>query len=177
MWLLIHALMTSNHRKQKEGTRAQLDPGLDTHQSYKSNNMTQFLWSKKQIDEIITLMPPTIIFPSGLAIGHGSHYPGPLFTTSYRKISGSIETARNEFRLFRSLCNLTGTSAVALLKCLSSFKAIRSLEHPIPRLGYCTRFDGKMTDGLVNSEAMVLNKHRIHPSNHAHCSSFLCPFY
>ena len=152
MWSLIHALITSNHRQQKEGPRAQLDPGLDTHQSYKSNYMTQFLRSKKQFDVRKTLMPPTIIFPSGLAIGHRSHYHGPLFTTSYRKISGSTETARNELRLFRSLCILTGTSVAALPRCLSHFRAIRSLEHPIARLQHFTRFDGKMTYGLVNSE-------------------------
>ena len=46
--------------------------------------------------------------------------------TSYRKISWSLEAARFEFRLFISLWNLTGTSAVVLPRCLSNFGGIRS---------------------------------------------------
>ena len=44
--------------------------------------------------------------------------------TSYRKISWSLEAARFGFRLFQSLWNLTGTSAAALPRCLSNFRAL-----------------------------------------------------
>ena len=47
--------------------------------------------------------------------------------TSYRKISWSLEAARFRFRLFQSLWNLTGTSAAALPRCLSNFRALRLL--------------------------------------------------
>ena len=40
--------------------------------------------------------------------------------TSYRMISGSLEAVRFGFRLFQSLWNLTGASAIALPKCLSN---------------------------------------------------------
>ena len=46
--------------------------------------------------------------------------------TSYCKISRSLEAARFWLRLFQSLCNLTGTSAAVLPRCLSNFRAIRS---------------------------------------------------
>ena len=47
--------------------------------------------------------------------------------TSYGKISWSLETAIFGFRLFRSLWNLTGTSAAALPRCLTNFRALRLL--------------------------------------------------
>ena len=47
--------------------------------------------------------------------------------TSYRKISWSLEAARFGFGLFQLLWNLTGISAAALSRCLSNFRAIRSL--------------------------------------------------
>ena len=47
--------------------------------------------------------------------------------TSYRKISWSLEAARFGFGLFQLLWNLTGISAAALPRCLSNFRAIRSL--------------------------------------------------
>ena len=47
--------------------------------------------------------------------------------TSYRKISRSLEAARFWFRLLQSLWNLTDTSAARLQRCLSNFRAIRSL--------------------------------------------------
>ena len=56
-------------------------------------------------------------------------YPGTLFTkqsASYRKISWKLEAARFGFRLLQSLWNLTDTSAAALPRCLSNFRAIRS---------------------------------------------------
>ena len=47
--------------------------------------------------------------------------------TSYRKISWSLEAARFIFRIFQSLWKLTGTSAAALPRCLSNFKAIYTI--------------------------------------------------
>ena len=70
--------------------------------------------------------------------------------TSYRKISWSLEAARFGFKLFQSLWNLAGTSAVLLPMCLSNFKAIRPLQHPISRLRDFTRFGGKTSYRLVN---------------------------
>ena len=45
----------------------------------------------------------------------------------YRKISWSLEDTRFESRLFKSLWNLTGISTAGLPRCMSSFRAIRSL--------------------------------------------------
>ena len=70
--------------------------------------------------------------------------------TSYRKISWSLEAARFGFKLFQSLWNLAGTSAALLPRCLSNFRAIRPLEHPISRLRDLTRFGGKTSYRLVN---------------------------
>ena len=70
--------------------------------------------------------------------------------TSYRKISWSLEAARFGFKLFQSLWNLTGTSAALLPRCLSNFRAIRPLQHPISRLRDFTRFGGKTSYRLVN---------------------------
>ena len=47
--------------------------------------------------------------------------------TSYGKISWRLEAARFGFGLFQSLWNLTGTSAAALPRCLSNFRALRLL--------------------------------------------------
>ena len=70
--------------------------------------------------------------------------------TSYRKISWSIEAARFGFKLFQSLWNLAGTSAALLPRCLSNFRAIQPLQHPISRLRHFTRFGGKTSYRLVN---------------------------
>ena len=70
--------------------------------------------------------------------------------TSYRKISWSLEAARFGFKLFQSLWNLAGTSAALLPRCLSNFRAIRPLQHPISRLRDFTRFVGKTSYRLVN---------------------------
>ena len=70
--------------------------------------------------------------------------------TSYRKISWSLEAARFGFKLFQLLWNLTGTSAAALPRYLSNFRAIRPLQHPISRLRDFTRFGGKTSYRLVN---------------------------
>ena len=70
--------------------------------------------------------------------------------TSYRKISWSLEAARFGFKLFQSLWNLAGTSAAMLPRCLSNFRAIRPLQHPISRLRDFTRFGYKTSYCLVN---------------------------
>ena len=70
--------------------------------------------------------------------------------TSYRKISRSVEVARFGFRLFQSLWHLTGTSGAALSRCLSHFRAIRSLTHRILHLRDSTRFGSKTCECLVN---------------------------
>ena len=70
--------------------------------------------------------------------------------TSYSKISWSFETARFGFKLFQSLWNLAGTSAALLPRCLSNFRVIRPLQHPISRLRDVTRFGGKTSYRLVN---------------------------
>ena len=70
--------------------------------------------------------------------------------TSYRKIWWSLEAARFGFKLFQSLWNLAGTSAAMLPRCLSNFRAIRPLQHPISWLRDFTRFGGKTSYRLVN---------------------------
>ena len=70
--------------------------------------------------------------------------------TSYHKISWSLEAARFGFKLFQSLWNLAGISAALLPRCLSNFRAIQPLQHPISRLRDFTRFDGKTSYRLVN---------------------------
>ena len=69
--------------------------------------------------------------------------------TSYRKISWSLEAARFRFKLFQLLWNLASTSA-ALPRCLSNFRAIRPLQHPISRHRDFRRFGGKTSYRLVN---------------------------
>ena len=58
--------------------------------------------------------------------------------------------AKFGFRIFQSPCNLTGTSTAALPKCLSNFRAIRSLYQPISRFRGFTRSYGKTSVRLVN---------------------------
>ena len=70
--------------------------------------------------------------------------------TSDRKISWSLEAARFGFKLFQSLWNLAGASAALLPRCLSNFRAIRPLQHPITRLREFTRFGGRTSYRLVN---------------------------
>ena len=70
--------------------------------------------------------------------------------TSYRKISWSLEAARFGFKLFQLLWNLAGTSAAVPPRCLSNFRAIRLLQHPISQLRDFTRFGGKTSYRLVN---------------------------
>ena len=79
--------------------------------------------------------------------------------TSYRKISWSLEAARFGFKLFQSLWNLAGTSAALLPRCLSNFRAIRPLQHPISRLRDFTRFGGKTSYRLVNRGPVPASRH------------------
>ena len=80
--------------------------------------------------------------------------------TSYRKFSWSIEAARFWFRLLQSLWNLTDTSAARLPRCLSNFRAIRSLWHPISRLRDFTRFGGKTSYRLVSKGSDWIGAHQ-----------------
>ena len=77
--------------------------------------------------------------------------------TSYRKISWSLEAARFGFKLFQSLWNLAGTSAALLPRCLSNFRAIRPLQHPISWPRDFTRFGGKTSYRLVNRGPVSVN--------------------
>ena len=70
--------------------------------------------------------------------------------TSHRKISWGLKAARFGFKLFQSLWNSAGTSAALPPRCLSNFRAIRPLQHPISRLRDFTRFGGKTSYRLVN---------------------------
>ena len=65
--------------------------------------------------------------------------------TSYCKISWSLEARIFRFRLQQSLWNLTATSTVALPRCLSNFRVIRSLQHQMSQLRVFTRFGSKMS--------------------------------
>ena len=97
-----------------------------------------------------------ICIPSILFQMTGPRYPihvclYPLSgKTSYRKISWSLEAARIGFKFFQLLWHLAGTSAALLPRCLSNFRAIRPLQHPISWLRDITRFGGKTSYRLVN---------------------------
>ena len=69
-----------------------------------------------------------------------------------RKISWSLEAARFRFKLFKSLWNLTGTSATALPRCLSNVKAIHN---PISRIRDFTRFGSKRSYRVANKRPRV----------------------
>ena len=69
---------------------------------------------------------------------------------SYHKISRSFEAARFGFSHHQTLWQLAGSSAVGLSRCMSNFRAMRSLLHPILRLRDFTRFVGKTSHRLVN---------------------------
>ena len=126
-------------------------------------SLNLFSWVKLTISHFI----PRKLTPSPVKVAPGSATFGacprdliglPPFLglyslsgkTSYHKISWSLEAARFEFKLFQSLWNLAGTSAALLPRCLSNFRAIRLLQHPIPRLRDFTRFGGKASYRLVN---------------------------
>ena len=69
---------------------------------------------------------------------------------SYRMNSWSLEATILGFILMQSLWNLTGTSAAALLRCLSNSSATRKVWHQISRLRDFTRFGGKVSYRLMN---------------------------
>ena len=74
----------------------------------------------------------TISFMLSIILHYMRHgYAQDLYSlcgrTSYHKTSWSLESARFKFTLFQSLWNLTGTSTAGLPRCLSNFRAIRSL--------------------------------------------------
>ena len=56
------------------------------------------------------------------------------YPITYCRISQSLGASRLVFRIIRSLWYLIGTLAAVLPKCLSNFKAVLTLEHPISRL-------------------------------------------
>ena len=74
----------------------------------------------------------------------------------YRNITWSLEIKRFGFKLSQSLWHLTGTSEAALLRCLSNFRAIRSLQHPISQLRDFKRFGVKASYRLTNRDPGVL---------------------
>ena len=100
----------------------------------------RYLWSIIRISVINYPCPKYIIL--GLYSLSGK--------TSYRKISWSLKAAGFGFKLFQSLWNLAATSAAMLPRCLSNFRAIRPLQHPISRLRDFTRYGGKTSYRLVN---------------------------
>ena len=92
--------------------------------------------------------------------------------TSYRKISWSLEAGRFGFKLFQSLWNLAGTSATLLPRCLSNFRAIWPLQHPISWLRDFTRFGGKTSYHSVN-RGPVSVQHCVGNDTHGHWNFFL----
>ena len=80
---------------------------------------------------------------SSIQLGLYSH---DVLIFTYCKISWSIEAARSKLSLFQSLWNLAHRQQ----KCLSNFRAMRSLWHSISRLRVFTRFAGKTSNRSVN---------------------------
>ena len=78
--------------------------------------------------------------------------------TSYRKIPWILDAVRFGFILLQSLRNFTGTSVAMLSRCLSHFRAIRSLQHSILCLRDFMRFGGKTPYRLVNRGPYPPNK-------------------
>ena len=78
--------------------------------------------------------------------------------TSYRRTSWRLKAAKFGFKLFQSLWNSTGTLSTELRRCLSNFRAIRSLQHPISRLQVFTRLGGK-TSCIQCTVKPVCNDH------------------
>ena len=85
--------------------------------------------------------------------------------TSYRKISWSLELVKSRsreirvYRLFQLLWNLMATSAAAISRCLSNFRAIRLWWHPNSWLRDFTRFGGKASYRLVNRDPAAEPSH------------------
>ena len=61
-----------------------------------------------------------------------------------------LEAARFGVRLFQSLCNLTGTSTTGLPRCLSNFRAMRSVYYSTSRFRDFAILGGKTSYRLVN---------------------------
>ena len=90
----------------------------------------------------------------------------------HRKISWSLEAARFIFRPFQSLWNLTGTSAAALSRCLSNFRAILSLWHPISWHRSLRMFYGKTPVRLVSRDPVMGKMCLRHDINICQCHGF-----
>ena len=78
---------------------------------------------------------------------------GPLFIKPADDLPQDLAKPRSPvIRVWtsQSLRNLTGTSAAALPRCLSIFRAIWPLYHPISRLRDLAKFSGKTFYRLVN---------------------------
>ena len=69
--------------------------------------------------------------------------------TSYHKSSWSLEAVRFRFWCFQSLWYLWDSAAAVLPRCLSNFRVIWPVLHPILQLYDFTRFGGKMSYPLV----------------------------
>ena len=93
--------------------------------------------------------------------------------TSYPKISRSLEAARFWFGLIQSLWNLTGISTAALPRCLSNFRAMRSLQYPTSRLRDFTRSCGKTSVCLLNrvrTISSIIYEHMFESWKNPQCS-------
>ena len=80
-------------------------------------------------------------------------YGRPLFTSgkmSYCQILWSFKAAEFCFKRFQSLWRLAGSSVIALSRCLSNFRVMRSLQHPILRLHDFMGFASKASYCLRN---------------------------
>ena len=69
---------------------------------------------------------------------------------SNRKIRWSLEAARFGLMPFPVVLNLTDTSVAPLPRCLSIFRAMRSLQYPISWVRDFVRFGGKTSYRLLN---------------------------
>ena len=92
---------------------------------------------------------------------HKTEVVNILGKTSYRKNSWSLEAVKFGFKLFQWLWNWAGTSAALLPMCLSNFRAIRPLQHPISWLRDFTRFGGKTSYRLVNRGPVSLVEYQL----------------
>ena len=78
------------------------------------------------------------------------YHSGPLFTNVFPQDLVKSRSRGVGVKIFQFLRKLTGTSSAALPRCLSNFRAIRSLQHPISRPRDFTRSCGKTPVRLVN---------------------------
>ena len=75
---------------------------------------------------------------------------------SHRKILWSLGGARFGFRLFQSLWTFMGTSTAAQPRCLSHFRAMCLLSHPISRLRDFTKSYAKTSFRFMNRDPVFL---------------------